>query len=63
MTPAPRAPSRVGKVQLAGYVDPIAKKQLDVFAAQEGRTMQSIIEEMYDLFAQKHRLHRLGAEE
>jgi hypothetical protein len=51
--------SRAGKVQLSGYVDADAKLQLDVFAARERRTMQSIIEEMYDLFAHQHGLHRL----
>jgi len=53
------APSRVGKVQLAGYFDPDAKRQLDIFAAREGRSIQSIMEEMYDDFCRKHRLHRL----
>jgi hypothetical protein len=47
------APSRVGKVQLAGYFDPDAKRQLDVFAAREGRSIQSIMEEMYDDFCRK----------
>ena len=60
--PAPvsaKPPSRAGKVQLSGYVDADAKLQLDVFAARERRTMQSIVEEMYDLFAHRHGLHRL----
>jgi hypothetical protein len=54
-----KPPSRTGKVQLSGYVDADAKLQLDVFAARERRTMQSIVEEMYDLFAHRHGLHRL----
>src|SRR5690242_16579138 len=59
-TPASaKPPSRAGKVQLSGYVDADAKLQLDVFAARERRTMQSIVEEMYDLFAHRHGLHRL----
>ena len=54
-----KPPSRSGKVQLSGYVDADAKVQLDIFAARERRTMQSIVEEMYDLFAHRHGLHRL----
>jgi hypothetical protein len=57
---AAKAAARTGKVQLSGYVDRDAKRQLDIFAAREGRTMQSIIEEMYDLFAHTHGLHRLA---
>jgi hypothetical protein len=56
---AAKPPSRTGKVQLSGYIDADAKVQLDIFAARERRTMQSIIEEMYDLFAHQHGLHRL----
>jgi hypothetical protein len=52
--------ARIGKVQLSGYIDKDAKRQLDVFAAREGRTMQSVIEEMYDLFAHRYGLHRLA---
>jgi Antitoxin-like ribbon-helix-helix len=57
--PAVKPPSRTGKVQLSGYIDADAKVQLDIFAARERRTMQSIVEEMYDLFAHQHGLHRL----
>jgi len=53
------APSRIGKVQLAGYFDPDAKRQIDIFAAREGRSIQSIMEEMHDDFCRKHGLHRL----
>lgn len=55
----PQAPSRIGKVQLGGYLPPDAKRQLDVFAAVNGRTIQSIVEEMVDDFCVKHGLHRL----
>ena len=55
------APSRRGKVQLAGYFDVEAKRQLDVFAAREGRSIQSIMEEMYNDFCSKHGLHRLAS--
>lgn len=61
--PAPKpakSPSRAGKVQLGGYLSPEAKRQLDVFAAMNGRTMQSMIEEMVDDFAHKYGLHRLA---
>lgn len=61
--PAPKPakpPSRAGKVQLGGYLSPEAKRQLDVFAAMNGRTMQSMIEEMVDDFAHKYGLHRLA---
>ena len=51
--------SRIGKVQLGGYLSPEAKRQLDVFAAMNGRTMQSIFEEMIDDFSRKYGLHRL----
>ncbi len=60
--PAPAAvkpPSRAGKVQLGGYLSPAAKRQIDVFAAIHGRTIQSIFEEMIDDFSRKHGLHRL----
>jgi hypothetical protein len=56
---ASQAPSRVGKVQLGGYLPPDAKRQLDVWAAMNGRTMQSMIEEMVNDFCAKHGLHRL----
>lgn len=55
----PKPPSRVGKVQLGGYLSPEAKRQLDIFAAINGRTMQSLFEEMVDDFSRKHGLHRL----
>jgi hypothetical protein len=55
-----KPPSRVGKVQLGGYLSPEAKRQLDVFAAMNGRTMQSLFEEMVDDFSRKHGLHRLA---
>lgn len=54
-------PSRRGKVQMAGYFTPDAKRQFDVFAAREGRSLQSIMEEMYDDFATKHGMHRLAS--
>ncbi len=56
---APKPPSRVGKVQLGGYLSPDAKRQLDIFAAVNGRTIQSLFEEMVDDFSRKHGLHRL----
>lgn len=55
----PKPPSRVGKVQLGGYISPEAKRQLDIFAAVNGRTIQSLFEEMVDDFSRKHGLHRL----
>lgn len=55
----PKPPSRVGKVQLGGYLSPEAKRQLDIFAAVNGRTIQSLFEEMVDDFSRKHGLHRL----
>jgi hypothetical protein len=65
-TPAPairrKAASRTGKVQLGGYIDPDAKRQMDVFAAMNGRTVQSIVEEMVDDWFRKHGLHRLAGE-
>lgn len=54
-----KPPSRAGKVQLGGYLSPEAKRQIDVFAAIHGRTIQSIFEEMIDDFSRKHGLHRL----
>ncbi|MCW3477385.1 ribbon-helix-helix domain-containing protein [Limobrevibacterium gyesilva] len=57
-----KPPARAGKVQLAGYIDRDAKRQLDIFAAREGRTMQDIVEEMVDLFAHQHQLTRLVRE-
>lgn len=60
--PAPavvKPPSRTSKVQLGGYLSPDAKRQIDVFAAIHGRTIQSIFEEMIDDFSRKHGLHRL----
>jgi hypothetical protein len=54
-----RARSRQGKVQVAGYLDQALKREIDVFAAREGRSLQSIFEEMHDLFAERHGLHRI----
>jgi hypothetical protein len=56
----PRARSRQGKLQFAGYLDLEFKRQIDVFAAREGRSLQSIFEEMYDMFAERHGLHRIA---
>jgi hypothetical protein len=36
------------------------KRQLDIHAAREGITIQSIVEEMHDLYAAAHGLTRLG---
>ena len=58
-TPA-KAAARTGKVQLSGYIDRDYKRQLDIHAAREGITIQAIVEEMYDLYATAHGLHRLG---
>lgn len=55
----PKPPSREGKVQLGGYLSPEAKRQLDIFGAVNGRTIQSLFEEMVDDFSRKHGLHRL----
>jgi hypothetical protein len=55
-----RAKSRQGKLQFAGYLDQEFKRQIDVFAAREGRSLQSIFEEMYDMFAERHGLHRIA---
>lgn len=46
-------------MQLGGYIDVEAKRQMDVFAAMEGRTVQSIVEEMVDDWFRKHGLNRL----
>lgn len=54
-----KPPSRIGKVQLGGYLSPDAKRQLDIYAAVNGRTIQSLFEEMVDDFSRKHGLHRL----
>jgi hypothetical protein len=67
--PAPAAPrrespakaaAREGKVQLSGYIPVDFKRQLDIHAAREGITIQSIVEEMHDLYAAAHGLTRLG---
>jgi hypothetical protein len=54
-----RAKSRQGKLQFAGYLDATFKRELDVFAAREGRSLQSIFEEMHDMFAERYGLHRI----
>jgi hypothetical protein len=58
---AAKAGARAGKVQLGAYVDQDAKRQLDVFAAMNGRTIQSLVEEMMDDFFRKNGLHRLAS--
>lgn len=55
-----RPKSRQGKLQFAGYLDQEFKRQIDVFAAREGRSLQSIFEEMHDMFAERHGLHRIA---
>ena len=52
--------AREGKVQLGAYIAVEAKRQLDVHAATEGKTLQAIVEEMIDDYAGKHGLHRLA---
>jgi hypothetical protein len=70
--PAPGAPrrerpfkvaAREDKVQLSGYIPLDFKRQLDIHAAREGITIQSIVEEMHDLYAAAHGLTRLGGGE
>ena len=56
-----KAAAREGKVQLSGYIPLDYKRQLDIHAAREGITIQSIVEEMHDLYAAAHGLTRLGS--
>jgi hypothetical protein len=55
-----KAAAREGKVQLSGYIPVDFKRRLDIHAAREGITIQSIVEEMHDLYAAAHGLTRLG---
>jgi hypothetical protein len=55
-----KAAAREGKVQLSGYIPIDFKRQLDIHAAREGITIQSIVEEMHDLYASAHGLTRLA---
>jgi hypothetical protein len=58
---ATKVGARAGKVQLGAYIDQDAKRQLDVFAAMNGRTIQSLVEEMMDDFFRKNGLLRLAS--
>jgi hypothetical protein len=51
--------SRQGMVQLAGFIPAAAKHELDVFAVMNKRTIQSVVEEMYNRFASDYGLHPL----
>lgn len=47
-----KAPSRIGDVQVAGYYPQQVRVQLKILAAEQGRSMESMIAEaLNDLFA------------
>lgn len=50
-----RAPSRVGMKQVAGYVNMAASRQLRILAAEEGRSVQDLLQEALDLLFHKYR--------
>jgi hypothetical protein len=48
---APLAPSRQGKKPVSGYINPAARTQLKVLAAEQDSTSQAMLEEaLNDLF-------------
>lgn len=57
---APRPPSREGRKGVAFWVDPAAARQLRLIAADEDRTVQSLMEEALDLLFQARGRHRLA---
>ena len=59
-TPAARPPSRAGRKGVAFWVDPDAARQLRIVAAEEDRTVQSLMEEALDLLFQNRGRYRLA---
>lgn len=55
-----RPASREGKVQFAGYLSVEAKRQIDIHAAKQGITLQTIFEEAINDWFAKHGLSRLA---
>jgi hypothetical protein len=53
-----KAAARIGKVQLSGYIDIDYKRQLDIHAAREGITIQSIILQESIAFLPRHPVGR-----
>lgn len=54
-SPAPaRAASRVGKRSVMYWLDPEAFRSLQLLAVDEDRTIQSLMEEAYDLLMRHH---------
>ncbi len=53
-TAAPRAASRVGKRSVMYWLDPDAFRSLQLLAVDEDRTIQSLMEEAYDLLMRHH---------
>jgi hypothetical protein len=56
-----RAPSRVGRKGVAFWVDPDAGRQLRILAAEEDRTVQSLMEEALDLLFRQRGRYRLAS--
>lgn len=58
--PRPKSGGRAGKSGIAFWVDPDAARQLRVIAAEDGRTIQSLMEEALDDLFRKKGKHRLA---
>lgn len=59
----PRAkttPGRAGKSQVAFFVDPAAKRQLETICFQERRRLQAVMEEALDLLFRSRGMTRTG---
>jgi hypothetical protein len=56
-----RPASRVGRKGVAFWVDPDAGRQLRILAAEEDRTVQSLMEEALDLLFQNRGRYRLAS--
>lgn len=51
---------RAGRTQISGWIPQEAKRQIDIWAAQNGRTRQWVLEEALNLFFERESLPRLA---
>jgi len=51
---------RAGRTQFGGWVPHEAKRQIDIWAAQHGKTRQWVLEEALNMFFEREGLSRLA---
>lgn len=52
---AGKAPSRAGKVQISAFVSDDTRKQLKLLATEQGRSLNDLLSEGFDLLFEKYK--------